>query len=139
MSFCNKIGLYCRFSGGKVTEVRGFGCLNDTQPCVVERGSKVKIEIDFTSPYNSLWAFVSVFGRTGNRFLPIYIPWYGVNRNGCHGYGIECPLVRDKKYTYNFNMTVPKDAPEFSTEYTWRVSNVWGMTIACYSMLLGVI
>ena len=61
--------------GGQVTEVRIQGCRNDTEPCVIERGTTAKIEVSFITPFDTRSLYADVRGRTSQSRLAIYMPW----------------------------------------------------------------
>lgn len=125
--------------GGQVNEVRAFGCEDDKQPCRIRRGSTPRLEVDFVSPFQARFVRTDVRGKLeGTERLPVYIPWAGLHRNACDGHGLACPLKRNGQYTYHYEMPVAASTPTFKTEYTWRLSNAWGFTIACFSMPLEV-
>jgi hypothetical protein len=132
--------VWCDFQeGGQVNEVRATGCEDDKQPCRIRRGSSPRLEVDFVSPFQARFVRADVRGKLeGTERLPVYIPWAGMHRNACDGHGLTCPLKRNSKYTYHYEMPVGSSTPTFKTEYTWRLSNAWGFTIACFSMPLEI-
>ncbi|RWS10721.1 hypothetical protein B4U79_08585, partial [Dinothrombium tinctorium] len=108
-------------------EVRAIGCINDTLPCVVKRGSNARLEVDFIAPFNARFVRADVRGKVDGSLAPVYIPWTGVHRNACDGHGIQCPVVRNTGYRYHYDLKVDQNIPTFKVDYVWKLTNIWGI------------
>ncbi|RWS22461.1 epididymal secretory protein E1-like protein, partial [Leptotrombidium deliense] len=86
--------------GGSVEGVRAFGCLNDTEPCVVKRGSISRLEVEFIAPFTARWVRADARARVDGFFSTYYMPWTGMHRNACDGHGLQCPIVQNRRYKY---------------------------------------
>uniref|UniRef100_T1JYW9 MD-2-related lipid-recognition domain-containing protein n=2 Tax=Tetranychus urticae TaxID=32264 RepID=T1JYW9_TETUR len=129
--FCLKLN----FSpcGGKVLELRLFGCRNDSEPCLMERGIKGRLEVDFEAPFDSDYVYADVSQRT-NSFLPVSIPLPIVDRDACTNHGLTCPIVKGKKYNYFYEFYVDPRLPNIKGDYYLTLSSYWGYTIGCVNI-----
>lgn len=120
--------------GGHIKEVRAFGCVNDTEPCAIQRGSSGRMELDFEAPFNVRYLYADVRGRTGSQLFPVWVSWPGLHKDACDGHGISCPLRRGKTYTYVYEMLITKDYEPLQTESMVKLTNALGFTVVCFRM-----
>lgn len=120
--------------GGQVLDVRAFGCENRTLPCQMTRGTTGKVEVDFVAPFDARSLYADVRGRTGTDLIPVYLPLVGFHKEACIGHGISCPVKRNTRQTYNYEMLVDYSMPSLHTDAIWRLTDYWGFTVACFKV-----
>ena len=120
--------------GGNVLEVRAFGCENNILPCKMTRGSTGRVEVDFVPPFDARSLYADVRGRTGSDLIPVYLPLMGFHKEACIGHGITCPVSKNSRQTYNYEMLVDYNMPSLRTDAIWRLSDYWGFTVACFKV-----
>lgn len=118
--------------------MRVFGCLNDTEPCVIERGQRGKLEVDFVAPFDARSLYLDVRARTGPARLPIYVPWPGLDRDACKNHGLSCPVKRGAPQTYFYEMLVDQAVPQIKTDAVWRLTDFWGFNVACFRVDMNI-
>jgi len=118
--------------GGKVLEVRALGCVDGLLPCKIIPGSKGRIEVDFVPQFDARSLFADVRGRTGSELLPVYIPLTRMHKEACVGHGISCPVTKNNRLTYHYDVVVDKRLATYKTDIIWRLTDFWGFTVACF-------
>ncbi|XP_037566432.1 mite group 2 allergen-like Ixo r 2 [Dermacentor silvarum] len=113
-------------SPAKVTSVQLEPC--DSDPCVIKRGSKVKIHFTLVSDQDSatarLDARMNVFG------LKIPIP--GLKKDMCDGV-VQCPIVKGNTYTGVLEADVPWFAPAMKSQVELKLVGDKGVSICTRS------
>ncbi|CAL4245541.1 unnamed protein product, partial [Meganyctiphanes norvegica] len=88
--------------GSKATGVQFTvkGC--DAPPCIMHRGSKAVMDMEFTPSVNSTKLKTAVTAEVAG----IEVPWPGLDPNGCHQLEAGCPLMAQKKTSWHLEMGV---------------------------------
>ena len=98
------------------------------------RGTTGRVEVDFIPPFDARSLYADVRGRRGTELIPVYIPLIGFHKEACIGHGITCPVQRNRKQTYNYEMLVDYSMPSLRTDAIWRLTDYWGFTVACFKV-----
>lgn len=124
--------------GGKVLEVRAYGCKDNSLPCIMHRGTLGRVEVDFIAPFDSRSLYADVRGRVGSGIVPVYLPLQGFHKEACIGHGITCPVKQGSRLTYSYEMLVDQGTPALQTDAIWKMTDFWGFNVACFRVDLHI-
>lgn len=93
------------------------------------------MEIWFRSPIDSNKMNVDVRAVFG----PFQLPWPGFDRNGCNGFGVECPIRKNQEVVYKRKLEVKSAYPRISTEVLFKSTGDNRKEVFCFRFPIEVV
>ncbi|XP_029836580.3 mite group 2 allergen Tyr p 2-like [Ixodes scapularis] len=98
-----------RSCGGDVTHVRVQPCTHE--PCSIKRGETVLIEVPFRANQDSDKLASKISAQLGDLELPLP----SLKKDGCREQGIRCPLEKNEKYVFRYQLETKPFYPKLNT------------------------
>ncbi|KAM6201986.1 NPC intracellular cholesterol transporter 2 [Rhynchocyon petersi] len=117
---------------GELKEVNVIPC--PTQPCQLHKGQFYGINVTFTSNTYSQNSTASVYGILLNISVPFHIP----ESDGCKS-GIDCPIQKDKTYSYLNKLPVKDEYPSIKLVVKWELKDDKGQYLFCWEIPLQIV
>uniref|UniRef100_A0A915K7B4 MD-2-related lipid-recognition domain-containing protein n=1 Tax=Romanomermis culicivorax TaxID=13658 RepID=A0A915K7B4_ROMCU len=95
----------------QVLKVKVDPCPAPAKICPLIIGTTSKLSVEFIPNIRVHNLTVSVYGKV----MGIYVPYPGVNSNGCRDSNLVCPLEKDQKYVYKMKVHVLSTYPKMKT------------------------
>ncbi|XP_065307483.1 mite group 2 allergen-like Ixo r 2 [Dermacentor albipictus] len=115
-------------SEAQITSVQLEPC--DSNPCVIKRGTKVKIHFTLVSDQDSdtarLDATMNLFG--------LMIPIPGLEKDMCKV--VECPIIKGNTYTGILEANVPTFAPAMKSQVQLKLVGDKGVSVCTKSNVI---
>lgn len=115
----------CDSKLGVATNVTVSGC--DSSPCILKKGSSIKITVDFVSHADVEEVKDAVSGIIGKIPVPFPTP----HPNACTTKGISCPLKKGQNYTYTSSTPVSASYPDLRLIVRWAIKDKNGDYVFC--------
>ncbi|XP_027027936.1 NPC intracellular cholesterol transporter 2 [Tachysurus fulvidraco] len=114
----------CGSSVGKVIEVDIIPC--PSQPCQLHKGQSYGVNVTFVSEVDSQTSKAVVHGMIAGVPVPFPIP----NDDGCKS-GIQCPLQKQKTYSYLTQLPVKSEYPCIRLVVKWELKDDSNKDLFC--------
>uniref|UniRef100_A0A0K8RI71 Putative ml domain protein n=1 Tax=Ixodes ricinus TaxID=34613 RepID=A0A0K8RI71_IXORI len=95
--------------GGEVTQVRVQPCTRE--PCSIKRGETAVIEVPFRANQDSDKLATKISAQLED--LEVSLPL--LKKNGCREQGIRCPLEKNQKYVFRYQLETKPFFPKLNT------------------------
>uniref|UniRef100_T1JAP6 MD-2-related lipid-recognition domain-containing protein n=1 Tax=Strigamia maritima TaxID=126957 RepID=T1JAP6_STRMM len=97
-------------------------------PCVLKRGGKTELKINFNSLTSSTKLTTKVYGVIGG----IKIPWTGLPANACGS--VSCPLTSGNSYEYKNSIAVLPSYPAIKVDVQFEFKADNGDNVLCFKI-----
>jgi len=114
----------CGSAAGKVSIVDIVPC--PQQPCQLHKGQSYSVNVTFSSTVESTTSKAVVHGVIAGLPVPFPIP----NDDGCKS-GIQCPIEKQKSYTYVNQLPVKTEYPSIRLVVEWELRDDAGKDLFC--------
>ncbi|KAG0428260.1 hypothetical protein HPB47_024740, partial [Ixodes persulcatus] len=94
---------------GEVTHVRLQPCTRE--PCSIKRGETALIEVPFRANQDSDRLATKISAQLGD--LELSLPL--LKKDGCREQGIRCPLEKNEKYVFRYQLETKPFFPKLNT------------------------
>ncbi|XP_049768955.1 NPC intracellular cholesterol transporter 2 homolog a-like [Schistocerca cancellata] len=118
---------FCDSEVGKCLHAAVENCDSEADHCVLKRGSKATITIEFSPDHQVSTVKPLVFGVVGK--FPIPFPL--AHKNACGSSGLECPLAAGHHYNYTDAVSVKRMYPRIPVVVLWKLLDGKGKVICC--------
>uniref|UniRef100_A0A3B1IH15 NPC intracellular cholesterol transporter 2 n=1 Tax=Astyanax mexicanus TaxID=7994 RepID=A0A3B1IH15_ASTMX len=109
---------------GKVSQVDISPC--PTQPCELHKGKSYTVNVTFSSDVDSQTSKALVHGVIAGVPVPYPIP----NEDGCKS-GIQCPIQKQKSYSYINELPVKAEYPSIKLVVEWELRDDSSKDLFC--------
>ncbi|XP_013783187.1 epididymal secretory protein E1-like [Limulus polyphemus] len=110
----------------QIKEVRVTPC--DKEPCKIPKRSSVLMEVDFIANQNSTKPKLSIEAK----ITDVYLPFPNLKPDGCNGKNLQCPLLKGKSYTFQYNLEVLPYYPTITALAKWNLTGDDEKDIFCF-------
>ncbi|XP_047391225.1 NPC intracellular cholesterol transporter 2 [Sciurus carolinensis] len=117
----------CGSKVGVIKEVNVSPC--PTQPCELEKGQSYSVNVTFTSSTESENSTALVHGILMGVAVPFPIP----EPDGCKS-GINCPIQKDKTYSYLNKLPVKSEYPSIKLVVKWELQDDRQQRLFCWEI-----
>lgn len=117
----------CGSKVGVIKEVNVSPC--PTQPCELHKGQSYSVNVTFTSGTQSENSSASVYGILAG--LPVFFPI--PEADGCKS-GINCPIQKDKTYSYLNKLPVKSEYPSIKLVVKWELEDDKKQNLFCWEI-----
>ncbi|KAM7323452.1 NPC intracellular cholesterol transporter 2 [Alexandromys fortis] len=117
----------CGSKVGVIKEVNVSPC--PTQPCELHKGQSYSVNVTFTSGTQSENSSATVYGILAG--LPVFFPI--PEADGCKS-GINCPIQKDKTYSYLNKLPVKTDYPSIKLVVKWELQDDKKQNLFCWEI-----
>lgn len=102
------------------------GCKEE--PCLIKRGSKGIIGIDFKARSDSK----TLTGKTTIKMMEHDLPFPDYHENACIDSNIKCPYTKSTSLSYRYNFKIHETYQHMQTHATIKLVNDKNETEACF-------
>ncbi|XP_075803517.1 NPC intracellular cholesterol transporter 2 [Microtus pennsylvanicus] len=117
----------CGSKVGVIKEVNVSPC--PTQPCELHKGQSYSVNVTFTSGTQSENSSATVYGILAG--LPVFFPI--PESDGCKS-GINCPIQKDKTYSYLNKLPVKSEYPSIKLVVKWELEDDKKQNLFCWEI-----
>ncbi|KAL4693125.1 hypothetical protein H8959_016935 [Pygathrix nigripes] len=117
----------CGSVDGVIKEVNVSPC--PTQPCQLSKGQSYSVNVTFTSNIQSKSSKAVVHGILMGVPVPFPIP----EPDGCKS-GINCPIQKDKTYSYLNKLPVKSEYPSIKLVVEWQLQDDKNQSLFCWEI-----
>lgn len=117
----------CGSKVGVIKEVNVSPC--PTQPCQLHKGQSYSVNVTFTSGTQSQNSTALVHGILAG--VPVYFPI--PEPDGCKC-GINCPIQKDKVYSYLNKLPVKSEYPSLKLVVEWKLEDDKKDNLFCWEI-----
>lgn len=117
----------CGSKVGVIKEVNVSPC--PTQPCELHKGQSYSVNVTFTSGTQSENSSATVYGILAG--LPVFFPI--PEPDGCKS-GINCPIQKDKTYSYLNKLPVKSEYPSIKLVVKWELEDDKKQNLFCWEI-----
>uniref|UniRef100_F7HKC6 NPC intracellular cholesterol transporter 2 n=1 Tax=Callithrix jacchus TaxID=9483 RepID=F7HKC6_CALJA len=117
--------LDCGSVDGVIKEVNVSPC--PTLPCQLSKGQSYSVNVTFTSNTQSKSSKAVVHGILMGVVVPFPIP----EPDGCKS-GINCPIQKDKTYSYLNKLPVKSEYPSIKLVVEWQLQDDANQSLFCW-------
>ncbi|KAI5767773.1 unnamed protein product [Gulo gulo] len=117
----------CGSGVGVIKELNVNPC--PTQPCKLHKGQSYSVNVTFTSNILSQSSKAVVHGIVLGVPVPFPIP----EADGCKS-GINCPIQKDKTYSYLNKLPVKNEYPSIKLVVQWELLGDKGQHLFCWEI-----
>ncbi|KAK2102692.1 Phosphatidylglycerol/phosphatidylinositol transfer protein [Saguinus oedipus] len=124
--------LDCGSVDGVIKEVNVSPC--PTQPCQLSKGQSYSVNVTFTSNIQSKSSKAVVHGILMGVLVPFPIP----EPDGCKS-GINCPIQKDKTYSYLNKLPVKSEYPSIKLVVEWQLQDDANRSLFCWRIPVQIV
>ncbi|XP_004681753.1 PREDICTED: epididymal secretory protein E1 [Condylura cristata] len=117
----------CGSEVGVIKELNVTPC--PVQPCKLRKGQSYSVNATFTSTTQSQTSVAVVHGIV----LGVPVPYAIPESDGCKC-GINCPIQKDKTYSYVNKLPVKSDYPSIKLVVKWELQADGGHRLFCWEI-----
>ncbi|PNJ27753.1 NPC2 isoform 1, partial [Pongo abelii] len=117
---------------GVIKEVNVSPC--PTQPCQLSKGQSYSVNVTFTSNIQSKSSKAVVHGILMGVPIPFPIP----EPDGCKS-GINCPIQKDKTYSYLNKLPVKSEYPSIKLVVEWQLQDDKNQSLFCWEIPVQIV
>ncbi|XP_026311546.1 NPC intracellular cholesterol transporter 2 isoform X1 [Piliocolobus tephrosceles] len=122
----------CGSVDGVIKEVNVSPC--PTQPCQLSKGQSYSVNVTFTSNIQSKSSKAVVHGILMGVPVPFPIP----EPDGCKS-GINCPIQKDKTYSYLNKLPVKSEYPSIKLVVEWQLQDDKNQSLFCWEIPVQIV
>ncbi|PNJ27757.1 NPC2 isoform 5, partial [Pongo abelii] len=122
----------CGSVDGVIKEVNVSPC--PTQPCQLSKGQSYSVNVTFTSNIQSKSSKAVVHGILMGVPIPFPIP----EPDGCKS-GINCPIQKDKTYSYLNKLPVKSEYPSIKLVVEWQLQDDKNQSLFCWEIPVQIV
>uniref|UniRef100_F6UIA4 NPC intracellular cholesterol transporter 2 n=1 Tax=Callithrix jacchus TaxID=9483 RepID=F6UIA4_CALJA len=124
--------LDCGSVDGVIKEVNVSPC--PTLPCQLSKGQSYSVNVTFTSNTQSKSSKAVVHGILMGVVVPFPIP----EPDGCKS-GINCPIQKDKTYSYLNKLPVKSEYPSIKLVVEWQLQDDANQSLFCWRIPVQIV